>query len=117
MYGAPLVAQLVKNLPARAGDTRDKSSVSGLESSCGEGNGSLLRYSAWEIPWTEEPDGLQSMGLQGVGHDRVCTHTHTKGLANFWNSLSTSPVIEVCMCWICIVKDECNRTPGYLIKA
>ena len=20
-------------------------------------------------PWTEEPDGLQSMGLQGVGHD------------------------------------------------
>ena len=24
---------------------------------------------AWEIPWTEEPDGLQSMGLQRVGHD------------------------------------------------
>ena len=24
---------------------------------------------AWEIPWTEEPGGLQSMGLQGVGHD------------------------------------------------
>ena len=24
---------------------------------------------AWRIPWTEEPDGLQSMGLQGVGHD------------------------------------------------
>ena len=23
----------------------------------------------WEIPWTEEPDGLQSMGSQGVGHD------------------------------------------------
>ena len=23
---------------------------------------------AWEIPWTEEPGGLQSMGLQGVGH-------------------------------------------------
>ena len=21
------------------------------------------------IPWTEEPDGLQSMGLQRVGHD------------------------------------------------
>ena len=22
---------------------------------------------AWRIPWTEEPGGLQSMGLQGVG--------------------------------------------------
>ena len=24
---------------------------------------------AWKIPWTEEPEGLQSMGLQTVGHD------------------------------------------------
>ena len=24
---------------------------------------------AWEIPWAEEPGGLQSMGLQRVGHD------------------------------------------------
>ena len=24
---------------------------------------------AWEIPWTEEPDRLQSMGMQKVGHD------------------------------------------------
>ena len=24
---------------------------------------------AWKIPWTEEPDGLQSMGLLRVGHD------------------------------------------------
>ena len=23
---------------------------------------------AWEIPWTEESGGLQSMGSQGVGH-------------------------------------------------
>ena len=23
----------------------------------------------WEIPWTEEPGGLQTMGLQRVGHD------------------------------------------------
>ena len=27
------------------------------------------RILAWEIPWTEEPGGLQSMGLQRVGHD------------------------------------------------
>ena len=24
---------------------------------------------AWEIPWTEESGGLQSMGSQRVGHD------------------------------------------------
>ena len=24
---------------------------------------------AWEIPWTEEPGGLQCMGLQRVGHN------------------------------------------------
>ena len=24
---------------------------------------------AWEIPWTEEPEGLQSIGLQRVGHN------------------------------------------------
>ena len=24
---------------------------------------------AWRIPWTEEPSGLQSMGLQKVRHD------------------------------------------------
>ena len=24
---------------------------------------------AWEIPWTEEPGGLQSIGWQRVGHD------------------------------------------------
>ena len=31
---------------------------------------------AWKIPWTKEPDGLQSMGLQRVGHDLV-TNTFT----------------------------------------
>ena len=24
---------------------------------------------AWEIPWTEKPGGLPSMGSQGVGHN------------------------------------------------
>ena len=26
---------------------------------------------AWKTPWTEEPGGLQSMGLQRVAHDLV----------------------------------------------
>ena len=29
---------------------------------------------AWEIPRTEEPCGLQSIGLQSVKHDDVCTY-------------------------------------------
>ena len=32
---------------------------------------------AWEILWTEEPDRLQSMGFQRVGHDLVTKHTRT----------------------------------------
>ena len=31
---------------------------------------------AWRIPWTEEPGGLQSMGPQRIGHDRVTEHIH-----------------------------------------
>mgnify|MGYP006996689908 CR=1 FL=1 len=32
---------------------------------------------AWEIPWTEEPGGLQSTGLQRVRHDcPTNTQTH-----------------------------------------
>ena len=30
---------------------------------------------AWKIPWMEEPSGLQSMGLQRVGHDFTSTFT------------------------------------------
>ena len=30
---------------------------------------------AWEIPWTEETGGLQSMGLQRVGHSLATKHT------------------------------------------
>ena len=29
---------------------------------------------AWRIPWTEEPSGLQSMGLQRVRHDWATMH-------------------------------------------
>ena len=31
---------------------------------------------AWEIPWAEEPGGLQPTGLQRVGHDLVTERTH-----------------------------------------
>ena len=31
---------------------------------------------AWEIPWTEELGGLQSVGSQRVGHDLVTKQHH-----------------------------------------
>ena len=34
---------------------------------------------AWRLPWTEEPDGLQSMESQRVRHNLMtCTHTRLK---------------------------------------
>ena len=30
---------------------------------------------AWKIPWTEDPDGPQSMGLQRVGHSCMSMRT------------------------------------------
>ena len=52
-------ATVVKNLPADAGDT---GSIPGLGRAPGEKNGNPFQYLAWEIPWTEEPGGLQFMG-------------------------------------------------------
>ena len=57
---------VVKNPPANAGDV---GSVLGSGISPGGGHGNPLQYSSREIPWTEEPGGLQSMGLKRAGHD------------------------------------------------
>ena len=33
---------------------------------------------AWRVPWAEEHGGLQSKGLQRVGHDWATKHAHTQ---------------------------------------
>ena len=58
-----------KNLPANAGDTENAGSIPGSGRHPGDGNGNPLQYSCLEIPWTEEPGGLQVMELQRVRHD------------------------------------------------
>ena len=35
---------------------------------------------AWEVPWTEEPGGLQSMELQRVRHDGATKQQQQTGL-------------------------------------
>ena len=67
-YWASQVAQWEKNPPASAGGS---GSVPDLGRSPGEGSDHLLQYSCLGNPWTEEPGGLQSMGLQRVDHALV----------------------------------------------
>ena len=52
------MAQTVKNLPAM----RETPVILGSGRFSGEGTGYPLRYSAWEIPWTEEPAGSSPWG-------------------------------------------------------
>ena len=73
------MAQMVKNLPAmkEAGvqclgqeDPSEKEMAT---------HSSIL---AWEVPWTEEPGGLQSTGSHAVGHDWAGMHTHADSSAH-----------------------------------
>ena len=41
----------------------------GQEDPLEEGMATRSSIPAWETPWTEEPGGLQSTGLQSVRHD------------------------------------------------
>ena len=60
------MAQTVKNLPAMwEGWVQFLGQEDPLELEMAT-HSSIL---AWQIPWAEEPGGLQSMGWQRVGHD------------------------------------------------
>ena len=61
-----LVAQTVKPLPAmRETWVRSLGWEDPVEKEMATHSSTL----AWKIPWTEEPDRLQSMGMQRVGYD------------------------------------------------
>ena len=59
------MVQTVKNLPAMR-ETWVRSL--GQEDPLEKGMATYSSILAWKIPWTEKPGGLQSMGLQRVGH-------------------------------------------------
>ena len=61
-----LVIQMVKNLPAMQ-DTWVQ--FLGWEDPLEKEMATHSSILAWRIPWTEEPGGLQSMGLQRGGLD------------------------------------------------
>ena len=57
------------NQPANTGDIRDVVQSLAWEEPLEKEMATHSGILAWKIPWTEESDGLQSMGLQRVGHD------------------------------------------------
>ena len=63
------MALVLKSPPINAGDVRDMGSIPGLGRSPGGGHDNPLSILAWRIPWTEEPGGLQSIGLHRVRRD------------------------------------------------
>ena len=68
-FGASLVAQKVKNLPAVIQETPVQSL--GWEDLLEKGMATHSSILVWRIPWTEGPGELQSMGSQRVRHDQV----------------------------------------------
>ena len=66
---------VVKNSPANAGDARDEVQSLDWEIPLEEGMATHCSILVWEIPWTEEPGGLQSIGSQR-DRQEVTQHTH-----------------------------------------
>ena len=68
------MALVVKSLP-----TMQKTQIwlLGWEDPLGKEMATHSSFLAWEIPWTEEPGGLQSTESQRVRHDLATEHRYT----------------------------------------
>ena len=77
-------------------NARGVGSIPGLGRSPGGGNGDHSTILAWEIPWTEEPGGLQSIGSQrdiGVTkHAR--THMYAYGCVTLQCTLNSHHAVN-----------------------
>ena len=66
---ASLITEQVKNLPAIQETQETQVRSLGWDDTLEEEMATHSSTLAWEIPWTREPAGLQSIGSQRVGHD------------------------------------------------
>ena len=73
LHGSSLVVHSVKNLPA-VQETQVQSL--GQEDPLEKAMETHSSFFAWKIPWTEEPDGLQAMGLQESDMTQQLNHHH-----------------------------------------
>ena len=80
------VAQIVKNLPANAGEGVGSL---GWEDPLEEEMATHSSILAWKIPWTEEPGGLQSMGSQRVRHNLATKQQQLQLMNDKYNQIST----------------------------
>ena len=55
---------MLKNLPANSGDAGRQGRSPGWEDPLEEGMATHSSILSWRIPWTEGPDGLQSIGCE-----------------------------------------------------
>ena len=98
-----LVAWMVKNLPAIL---EVQVWCLGREEPLEKGIATHSTPLAWRIPWTEEPGGLQPMGLQRVRHDWA-TNTHKQYFAirtwtilrRAWGRMDTSICMAESLCY------------------
>ena len=86
----------------------DPALIPGSGRSPRERNGYPLQDSCWRRPWTEEPDGLQSMGLQRVRHDWV-TNTISLSRKQEVHTNNKKEGIHGCRCWICGKQNDGSR--------
>ena len=70
------MAQWVRNLPAISETQETWVGSLGGEDPLEEEMATHSSILAWQILWTEEPSGLQSMGSQRVRRDCTCKHTN-----------------------------------------
>ena len=71
---------MVNNPSANARDA-------GLEDPLEQEMATLSSILAWKIPWTQEPGGLQSMGLQRLRHDLVTKQQQYNRIRNLENAI------------------------------
>ena len=97
---ASWVTQVVKHLPT-VRETWVQSL--GQEDLLEKGMATHSSILAWRIPWTEEPDGLQSLGSQRVGHDWA-TNTFTflsmDHYKQTWSLLSIKDKCIIILFWL-----------------
>ena len=101
-HRASQVALLVKkeknkkqHLPANAGDIRDVGLIPRLGKFLKRGMTTPSSIFTWEIPCTEEPGGLQSIGFQRVGQNWITEH-HKHFMVSFSSSISSKGTARQC---------------------
>ena len=128
LSGTSQVALVVKNLPVMQETQETQLQSLGWEDPLEEVMATHFSILAWEIPWAEKPGGLQSMGLQRVGHDwaannsllffsrtnineNVCMSvscSHFEDDSWLWLTLSDPgrSSLFVCTSWVCLGAGE-----------